>query len=82
MCRAAVPGAPGAPAVSEIRATSCKLTWAPPERDGGAPITAYTVERSTGARWIQLKTRPTTCQLEVRLASAVSSFCVSCFVHY
>jgi len=60
-----IPSPPGAPTVSDVRATSCVLRWSPPVKDGGTPITGYIVERSTGTRWIQLKARPTTCDLEV-----------------
>jgi len=60
-----VPGVPGVPSVSDIRATSCVLTWTAPGSDGGSPITGYIVERRTGTRWIQLKTKPTDTRLEV-----------------
>ena len=40
-----VPGAPGQPVVEEITAVTAKLSWAPPESDGGSPITNYIVEK-------------------------------------
>ena len=61
----AVPGAPAPPTVTDIRATSCVVRWSPPDKDGGAPVTCYTVERRTGPRWIQMKVKPTGCELEV-----------------
>ena len=33
---------------------SCKLTWEPPENDGGSPIKGYYVERKSGSRWIKV----------------------------
>lgn len=39
-----VPGQPGQPDIEEITAVTASLAWAPPESDGGAPITNYVVE--------------------------------------
>ena len=52
------PGKPGKPDVSEIKDTSCKLTWEPPKSDGGAPITNYVVEmRKAGdLKWSPVST--------------------------
>ena len=36
------------PLVDDITKSSCKLSWEPPEFDGGAPITGYLVEKRTG----------------------------------
>lgn len=49
------PGAPDAPLVSNIKATSVDLNWSPPKSDGGAPIQSYTVEykAATQHRWIK-----------------------------
>jgi len=33
------PGSPGLPEIDDWDATSVKLKWTPPVRDGGAPIT-------------------------------------------
>ncbi len=47
------PGQPGQPVVEEITAETADLSWAPPESDGGSPITNYIVEmRPVGeAKW-------------------------------
>jgi len=39
-----LPEAPGQPQVDEITAENASITWAPPDHDGGAPITNYVVE--------------------------------------
>ena len=38
------PGPPGIPQFSDITDTSIKLTWTPPEDDGGTPIINYNIE--------------------------------------
>ena len=40
--------------VSEVAATSCKLSWKKPESDGGSPIKVYQVEKKSVERdnWI------------------------------
>lgn len=45
------PTAPGAPTAVDVSVvtTVATLTWAPPTRDGGSPITGYTVIRVGGA---------------------------------
>ena len=47
---------PGAPRVSDIFQTSCKLAWTPPTSDGGTPVLGYHVERRTGTspRWVRV----------------------------
>jgi titin len=45
------PGPPGIPEFSEVTDTSVKVTWTPPEDDGGAPIKNYHLEYSTGTKW-------------------------------
>ena len=47
------PDKPGQPQVSDIAGTSLCLTWKPPGDDGGAEITAYTIEvrRQGSAKW-------------------------------
>ena len=56
--RVTVIGAPSKPLgpleVSEVAATSCKLSWRKPESDGGSPIKLYQVEKKSVQRdnWI------------------------------
>ena len=38
------PAAPGQPEVTELTATTATITWSPPTKDGGAPVTNYVVE--------------------------------------
>ncbi|KAE8573900.1 Putative twitchin [Halyomorpha halys] len=49
------PGAPNGPLkVSEVHSEGCKLSWLPPDDDGGCPIENYVVEKldeATG-RWV------------------------------
>ena len=49
------PGPPGIPQFSEVTDTSIRLTWTPPEDDGGAPITNYVIEYKLkdGKTWTQ-----------------------------
>lgn len=56
LCPSDAPGAPSAPVVTDVFSDSCALTWSPPDFDGGAPITGYYVERSSGrtGRWIRI----------------------------
>jgi len=39
--------------VSDVTKTSCKLTWAAPQSDGGSPVTGYQLEKFTGTKWIR-----------------------------
>ena len=39
-----VPTKPTNLVVSDVRAENCKLTWSPPEDDGGTPLTGYSVQ--------------------------------------
>ena len=61
----AVPSAPEVPAVSDIRSTSCTLTWDTPSKDGGTPITSYIIERKSGVHWIPLKKKATSTTFQV-----------------
>ena len=56
------PGAPAPPFVSEVHATSCTVTYKPPQRDGGAPV-KYVLERHTpgpDSEWIRVTDTPVT----------------------
>lgn len=56
----AVPSAPGAPDVSNVKATSMTVTWTKSISDGGSPITGYVLEKcdaSTG-RWVPVNRVP------------------------
>ena len=48
--------------VDDITKASAKLTWEPPEFDGGSPITGYIIERQNGfsSRWSKLTKEPIT----------------------
>ncbi|XP_074642623.1 twitchin-like [Tubulanus polymorphus] len=52
------PGPPEAPEVSEIFKTSCLVTWKPPEKDGGSPVTGYHLEKrvTSSSRWVKVNT--------------------------
>ena len=56
-----VPGPPSMPDITEITGDSCKLSWQPPQNDGGAPIIAYVIERKSGssATWLPMKKKAT-----------------------
>ena len=57
------PSAPEPPVVTEVRTTSCTVTYQPPERDGGAPVTGYILERRTpglDSEWIRVNDAPVT----------------------
>jgi len=51
---------------SDVTKTLCKLTWSPPDSDGGSEITGYYVEKYTGTKWIKAVKKPiTTCSYSV-----------------
>ena len=54
------PGPPEAPEVSDITKESCVLTWKPPAKDGGSPVTGYYIEKkqTTSQRWVKVKKAP------------------------
>ena len=61
------PDAPGKPDVVDLMATSARITWLPPDNDGGAPITNYVIEyrRAGDKKWIEFKTDVTDTDLLV-----------------
>jgi len=59
MCTA-VPGAPSAPTAHDVLATSMKIVWNAPTKDGGTPIIGYHVERRSkiSKHWVFLNKDP------------------------
>lgn len=51
-----VPGPPASAKFLEVFATSIKLSWEPPLKDGGSPITSYTIDKreTSRANWAQV----------------------------
>ncbi|XP_072046921.1 M-protein, striated muscle-like [Amphiura filiformis] len=51
-----VPGPPGKPEPENINKTTIKITWTPPETDGGSPVTGYIIERCdvSRKRWVRV----------------------------
>jgi len=57
------PSAPVPLGVTEVRATSCTVSYLPPPWDGGAPVTGYILERRTpgpDSEWIRVNDTPVT----------------------
>ena len=56
------PHAPDPPVASEVHATSCTVTYKPPQYDGGAPVTYILERRTPGAdsEWIRFNDTPVT----------------------
>ena len=57
------PSEPEPPVVTEVRSTSCTVTYQPPRRDNGAPVTGYILERRTAgpdSEWIRVNDTPVT----------------------
>ena len=56
----AVPGAPSAPTAVDVLATSMKILWNAPSKDGGTPIIGYHVERRSkiSKHWVFLNKDP------------------------
>ena len=55
-----MPDAPDAPVVEEIFKDNALVTWQPPAKDNGAPVTGYLLERMSGSspRWVAVKKEP------------------------
>ena len=49
-----MPSAPEAPVVSDVYSDNLKLSWKAPQKEGGAPVIGYHIERcsSTAQRWV------------------------------
>ncbi|XP_072180962.1 twitchin-like [Diadema setosum] len=56
-----IPDAPQPPSISDINASSMRLSWEPPASDGGSPITGYIIEKreSPVGRWMRVNRVPT-----------------------
>ena len=56
----AVPGVPSAPTALDVLATSMKINWNAPAKDGGTPIIGYHVERRSkiSKHWVFLNKDP------------------------
>ena len=57
------PEAPERPVVSEVHTTSCVVSYQPPRRDGGTPVTGYILARRTAgpdSEWIRVNDTPVT----------------------
>lgn len=54
-----MPGAPVKVAYMEVHATSIKMSWEPPLKDGGAPISNYIVDKreTSRANWAQVSSK-------------------------
>lgn len=54
------PGPPQNLRVEDLSKSSCTLIWEAPAFDGGAPVTGYYVERSSGYsnRWVKANREP------------------------
>lgn len=54
-----MPGAPVKAAYIEVNATSIKMSWEPPLKDGGAPISNYIVDKreTSRANWAQVSSK-------------------------
>ena len=59
-CHVDVPDAPEAPTVKEIFKDNAMVTWQPPAKDNGAPVTGYLLERmsSVSPRWVAVNKEP------------------------
>ena len=56
------PQSPTKPMVSDIRATQVKVSWTPPEFNGGTPIVGYLIEYKvvSSSEWSQVKLKEST----------------------
>lgn len=54
-----MPGPPASAKYVEVLASSIKLSWQPPLKDGGAPITNYIVDKRETSRtnWAQVSSK-------------------------
>lgn len=66
------PGPPQNLSCEDVTSTSCRLLWNPPKDDGGAPVTAYVVEKKSqfNARWTKV-TKASVRDTELELSDLV-----------
>lgn len=59
VCYADVPGPPAGYKYMEVFANQMKLSWEPPLRDGGAPVTNYILDKreTSRATWAQVSSK-------------------------
>ena len=50
------PDSPSQPTVSDITATQMRVSWTPPDFDGGTPIIGYLIEykKSSSTNWVRV----------------------------
>ena len=56
------PSLPGKPIASDIKATQMKISWTPPDVDGGSPIIGYHLDykEKTSTNWIPVTVNKST----------------------
>lgn len=54
-----MPGPPASAKYDEVFATNIKLSWVPPWKDGGAPVTNYIIDKreTSRANWAQVSSK-------------------------
>ncbi len=73
---AVAPGTPGAPTLSNVTATSSRVSWAAPSTDGGSAITSYLVEyrAATATAWQSVSVNAPTTSTTVSSLSSNTNY--------